>query len=318
MAGDEVPMTSEARLALRHAFGSFATGVTVVTTRQADGTPRGFTANSFSSVSLDPPLLLVCLAKSAHSCAAFAKAEHFAVSVLADNQQEISGLFASQSAHKFDIASWHDGCMNMPLIDHALAHFTCTRHRLVDAGDHLILVGRIVSHGAREGKPLGFFRGAYFDIGLENSLAEAAAAASNFSIGAVLAKGNSVLLEQLDDGSISVPKAPVADNTVGGLQHSLGEQGLTAKLDHLYAVFQDTREGAHFVIYHGTVDGSAGKGLDYFALDALPLEQVESGAERSMLRRYYRENRHGSFGIYHGTEASGVVHTIAGRTEYHG
>ena len=71
-------------MALRNAFGAFATGVTVITTRQPDGIPRGFTANSFTSVSLDPPLLLVCLAKTAHSADVFAEAPHFAVNILAE------------------------------------------------------------------------------------------------------------------------------------------------------------------------------------------------------------------------------------------
>ncbi|MCP5085305.1 MAG: flavin reductase family protein, partial [Rhodobacteraceae bacterium] len=301
----------------RNAFGSFATGVTVITTRQTDDTPRGFTANSFSSASLDPPLLLVCLAKSAHSCDVFAKADHFSVNVLADDQKEISGLFASQSPDKFNIAAWHAGPLDMPVIDNALTSFTCARHRLVDAGDHLILIGRVLSHSSTEAKPLGFFRGAYFDIGLENSLADAAAGANHVSIGAVLAKGNSVLLELGRDGAVSVPKAPSAENTVEGLAAYLKQLGVTPKLDHLYAVFQNTQNGTHSIIYHGIVAGDAPGGMGFFDLNALPLERVESEAEQSMLRRFQRENRHGAFGIYHGTEIKGVVHAVAGYTGYH-
>lgn len=160
-----IPPVSEAdKQALRAAFGSFATGVTIVTTRQADGTPRGFTANSFTSVSLDPPLLLVCLGTSALSCDSFAAADHFAVSILAENQRSISGLFASKSPDKFSQARWTAGPEGMPLIDGALASFTCTRHQIVEAGDHLILIGQVMSHTSRAGNPLGYFRGSYTDV----------------------------------------------------------------------------------------------------------------------------------------------------------
>lgn len=309
-------MGDDAKRALRDAFGSFATGVTVVTTRQADGAPRGFTANSFSSVSLDPPLLLVCIAKTAHSCEAFVSAEHFAVNVLADDQKEVSGLFASRSPDKFSLARWHAGPQDMPMISGALAGFTCARHRLVDAGDHLVLIGRVLTHHARDGQPLGFFRGAYFDLGLERPLADAAARSGDGTIGAVLTNGEAVLLEEKAGGAIAVPKAPPADNMVRALLEHLEERGLAARLDHLYAVFQNARSGSHSIVYHGSVSGAAPEGMAYHDLDALPLDRIESDAERSMLRRYQREFRHGRFGIYHGTETDGVVHAISGQTEY--
>lgn len=151
-------------LALRRAFGAFPTGVTVLTTRQADGTPRGFTANSFSSVSLDPPLLLVCLAKSAHSCDTFMTAKNFAVNVLAEGQRTVADLFASRAPDKFDRCGWRAGVGDVPLIDNALAQFCCAPEKLVDAGDHLVLIGRVLDFNARAGVPLGYFSGKYCAI----------------------------------------------------------------------------------------------------------------------------------------------------------
>ena len=87
----------------------------MITTRQADGTPRGFTANSFTSVSLDPPLLLVCLAKSARSVDVFSEALHFAVNILAEDQKAVSGLFASRTPDKFQQCDWRPGHAEMPL-----------------------------------------------------------------------------------------------------------------------------------------------------------------------------------------------------------
>lgn len=309
-------MDPDAKRALRNAFGSFATGVTVVTTRQPDGTPRGFTANSFTSVSLDPPLLLVCIAKAAHSCDSFAQADHFAINILADDQKEISGLFASQSAEKFDIAEWQVDAQNIPLIDGSLASFSCSRHRLVDAGDHLILIGKVLDFTTSEGAPLGYYKGAYFDIGLEGDLADAVASAGGVSLGAVLARDEEILLHEDASGQISLPAAPPQTDSVGGLSAYLTGLGLTPALDHLYAVYQNTQNGTQSIIYHGIVAGEAPAGMRYFELNSIPLERVNDEAERSMLRRYRQENRHGVFGIYHGTEVEGVVHSVAGHRNY--
>ena len=147
---------------LRDALGCFATGVTVMTTMAADGTFIGLTANSFSSVSLDPPLLLVCLANNAGSLPAFLEAEHFAVNVLHIGQQPISSRFASRVGDRFAdtaIDRWGTG---VPIIRNALASFECTRDQVVDAGDHKIFIGR-VRHVRFEPRrdPLLFFRGRY-------------------------------------------------------------------------------------------------------------------------------------------------------------
>lgn len=307
----------DAKRALRDAFGSFATGVTVVTTRQPDGTPRGFTANSFTSVSLDPPLLLVCIGKAAHSCDSFAQADNFAVNILADDQKEVSGLFASQSPDKFDLANWRLDAQNIPLIDGTIANFSCARHRLVDAGDHLILIGRVLGFETSEGAPLGYYNGAYFDIGLDEALVDAAASAGSVSLGAVLVRNDQILLFEDAAGLISVPAAPAHTGlSVEALSNHLSGLGLTPTLDHLYAVYQNTQDGSQHIIYHGIVAGDAPAGMRYFDLSTLPYDLVDSEAERSLLRRYVQENQYGVFGIYHGTEVEGVVHAVAGRRNY--
>jgi flavin reductase (DIM6/NTAB) family NADH-FMN oxidoreductase RutF len=290
----------------------------VVTTRQPDGTPRGFTANSFTSVSLDPPLLLVCISKAALSCDTFAQADHFAVNVLAHDQKEVSGLFAGQSADKFDLSKWHVDAQNIPLIDGTLASFSCTRHRLVDAGDHLVLIGRVLSFETSEGTPLGYYKGSYFDIGLDAVLADTAASTGRVSLGAVLVYDGQLLLCEDDSGQISVPAAPAhTGSSVEGLSNYLKGLGITPELDHLYAVYQNTQDRSQRIVYHGVVAGDAPAGMRYFDLNALPYDQVFDDAERSLLRRYVQENQYGAFGIYHGTEVEGVVHAVTGRRNYH-
>lgn len=290
--------------ALRQAFGTFATGVTVVTTRQPDGTPRGFTANSFTSVSLDPPLLLVCLAKTAHSADTFATAPHFAVNILAEDQKAVSGLFASRAPDKFAQCAWTPGPADMPLIDGSLAQFTCAAHQLVDAGDHLILIGRIDHFATTEGQPLGYFRGTYFSIGIEKDLAEAAAAAKGSRLGAVLACNGGVLLK--DDGSLPLAPRPTLDS----LTAKLSDLGLTPQIDFVYATFDDRTTGGHAVYYHGTVTGTLPHGYRIVPLTDLGTAQIANAAEAQMLSRYAEDFRNGSFSIYHGTETTGQTRQL--------
>jgi flavin reductase (DIM6/NTAB) family NADH-FMN oxidoreductase RutF len=292
--------------ALRHAFGAFATGVTVITTRQPDGTPRGFTANSFTSVSLDPPLLLVCLAKTAHSAEVFATAPHFAVNILAEDQKAVSGLFASRAPDKFDQCAWTPGPADVPLIDGSLAQFACANHQIVDAGDHLILIGRVDHFATHEGQPLGYFRGTYFSIGIERDLAEAAAAAKGSRLGAVLACNGGVLLK--DGESLSLPLAPRP--TLDSLTASLTALGLTPQIDFVYATFDDRTTGGHAVYYHGTVSGPLPQGFRIIPLADLAGAGIANPAEAAMLQRYAEDFRNGSFSIYHGTETTGQTRQI--------
>ena len=304
------PLTDEEKRSLRDAFGMFATGVTVITALQSDGVPRGFTANSFTSVSLDPSMLLVCLNRQALSCDVFANAEHFSVNILNQNQREIAGLFASQQADKFELAKWQPGIAGVPLLDQALGFFVCAREQLVEAGDHLVLIGRVVEYGIHQGNPLGYYRGRYFSIGLEEPLVEAAVEAGNVSVGCVLQKDRALLLCEAGDGAISVPKAPVKDRSQEGLCRVLEQAGLKPDMEFLYAIYRDQTTDMHGIFYHGTVTGPAPAGMRYIEFDDLDYSRVTNQAERSMLQRYVEEFRHGSFGVYQGNELEGTVRRL--------
>jgi flavin reductase (DIM6/NTAB) family NADH-FMN oxidoreductase RutF len=306
--------------ALRDAFGAFATGVTVVTTRDADGTPRGFTANSFTSVSLEPPMLLVCIGKGAASLPSFAEGARFAVTVLGEEQKAVSGLFASRRADKFELADWHDGPGGVPLIADGLAWFACARHRLVDAGDHIVLIGRVTDFGMREGAPLGYFRGGYFTPGLERPLVEAAAGAGRVAIGAVLEQERAVYLEGGETGPLRLPVTGEDGGPAGieRLIERLTRAGLSVALDFLYAVYRDRGCGMQRIYYHGTATGTAPGSGRFHALDAIPWDRLAIPAERSMLARYAEEHRHGTFGIYEGDEVSGRVRPLGAQAAARG
>ncbi|MCS6987402.1 MAG: flavin reductase family protein [Sphingomonadaceae bacterium] len=148
--------------ALRDAFGCFATGVTIVTSADAEGRPVGFTANSFTSVSLDPPQLLVCVAKTASSLPAIRAHRLFGVSVLADSQRALAERFARRGVDRFAAGHWVEAESGVLLLEGACAHFACRLDLEVDSGDHVILVGRIDSfRAAPDREPLLYLRGRY-------------------------------------------------------------------------------------------------------------------------------------------------------------
>jgi flavin reductase (DIM6/NTAB) family NADH-FMN oxidoreductase RutF/pimeloyl-ACP methyl ester carboxylesterase len=152
---------SDART-FRDALGCFATGVTVVTAIGADGLPIGLTANSFTSVSLDPPLLLVCIANNAGSAPALREAERFAVNVLQIGQQPTSNRFAGKGEDRFAATPWEVGEFGTPVLTGSLGSFECESQDIHDGGDHFILVGRVLKAIFEPRRdPLLYFRGKY-------------------------------------------------------------------------------------------------------------------------------------------------------------
>lgn len=148
--------------ALRTAFGRFATGVTVVTARGPGGKPEGMTANSFASVSLDPPLLLWCIREQAASRPAFDAAAHFAVHVLRAAQRPLAERFARPAPDKFADLDWEPGLGGAPLLPGALARFQCAVAARHPGGDHTILIGRVLAaEEAGPGEPLLYVHGGF-------------------------------------------------------------------------------------------------------------------------------------------------------------
>lgn len=145
----------------RLALGSFATGVTVVTARAPDGRLAGLTANSFASVSLDPPLVLWSLSRRAPSCAVLLAATHFAIHVLAEDQHALSVRFATSGTDKYAGLDVGEGLGGAPLLSGAAALFECRRRQTYDGGDHLIFLAEVERYTHAERAPLLFHRGRY-------------------------------------------------------------------------------------------------------------------------------------------------------------
>jgi 3-hydroxy-9,10-secoandrosta-1,3,5(10)-triene-9,17-dione monooxygenase reductase component len=147
--------------ALRDAFGSFATGVTIVTTAGPDGTDVGLTANSFSSVSLDPPMVLWSLARTSFNMDAFRNSGHFAVHILSADQEVLSGRFASKGIDRFEGLTLDRGPDGIPMLQNCMARFACKLAYQYEGGDHVIFVGEIVDFSHCASKPLVFHGGRY-------------------------------------------------------------------------------------------------------------------------------------------------------------
>ncbi len=146
----------------RRVMGAFATGVTLVTTVDSQGTAYGLTVNSFTSVSLDPMLILVCLDLRLSGLDVFLQAGKFAVNILSEDQQNVSNHFASRGSER---EGWFDavGKTGVPLLNHSVAHLECRLLETHPAGDHLILIGEVLEAegGSSEHPPLVFFGGRY-------------------------------------------------------------------------------------------------------------------------------------------------------------
>jgi flavin reductase (DIM6/NTAB) family NADH-FMN oxidoreductase RutF len=145
----------------RHACGRFATGVTIASVMDDTGTPHGLTVSSFASVSLDPPLVLICLGHEVTSIEIFRAAAHFGISVLAGTQRDISERFARKGYDRFDGLPWERGRTGVPLLAGVLANMECAVEQRIAAGDHDIFIGRMLHARVAEGDPLIHFASRY-------------------------------------------------------------------------------------------------------------------------------------------------------------
>ena len=153
--------------AFRHALGHFATGITVMSTRDAEGKAYGATVSSFSSLSLEPPLIQWSLTTRSFSYPIFSQASHFAVNILAADQEDISRTFC-KPLDRFALVESHDGIEGLPLVSGCLGWIQCSLERQVEAGDHTIFIGRVISARVSNKSPLLHWRGAYHPLEVDS------------------------------------------------------------------------------------------------------------------------------------------------------
>ncbi|HUQ94970.1 MAG TPA: flavin reductase family protein [Bryobacteraceae bacterium] len=145
----------------RRACGQFATGVAIAAVLDEAGNPHGLTINSFTSVSLEPPLVLICIDYRAAILQRFLRASHFGLSILKEDQRETSNRFAGPVDDRFDGVQWHAGPAGAPLLDGSLTTMECATRQVVDGGDHAIFLAQVMGVDVSSGAPLLFFESCY-------------------------------------------------------------------------------------------------------------------------------------------------------------
>ena len=297
--------------ALRDAFGAFMTGVTVITSQDSTGQPIGFTANSFTSVSLSPPLLLVCLAKSARSHATMVSARGFAVNVLAADQKDVSNTFARPVDDRFATVQWRFGPCGSPIISGSAAWFDCELERTVDAGDHTILLGRVGSFENAGRNGLGYARGGYFTAALE-AQGQTITQGGGAHVGAVAERAGLIYLLEDEAGRFALPNLTVdAANPAEAIAERLEMlSGLAASVGFLFSVYSDRKTGRQHIVYRATLGPGAPSVGQFFTSDSIPFDRLDSPQTADILRRFALESSLGNFGVYFGNETAGSVHPL--------
>ena len=292
---------------LRAAFARFMTGVTVVTARDSAGEPVGFTANSFTSVSLEPPLLLVCPGRHLSRFDVFESASSFGVSVLAEGQEEVSNLFAGGPGARFSLCGWESGTRGVPLISGRSAGFECRVHDRVEAGDHLILIGRIEAFDGSGERGLGFGPSGYFSLGKEREALSGRAVRTRASV--LLDDGRSIYLTE--SGDLPTAETPAGHDPLAALVNLLAALEIPADPGIVYSIY-DEDDGARRLVFRAHLPGPA-EGLVAHPIRGLSTLEVPDPAMHAMLVRFEIEFLNRSFGLYVGDRRQGDVLPSAAR-----
>ena len=312
---NETPQAESDAKALRGAFSNFLTGVTIVCTVDPNGNARGFTANSFTSVSLDPPLILICIAKTASSYEAFRQCKSFSVNVLGESQRELSTIFATKAPDKFSNVDIRYAKTGAPIIVGSLSWFDCTAFNYVEAGDHIILVGRVESFVNGQGAPLGFWRGNYVTFESEAEAMRVETPASAY-VSCLLDWRGRVLLCRGEDKTWTFPAASTASkegNHQARLDRLLSKLEVEAEINFLFSVFEAASRGETYIVYRGTVTSppsetrqSSGK-VSFFTDKDLPWDDLPAPEFRVVLERYFRERDGSAFSVYSDAGLDGSI-----------
>jgi flavin reductase (DIM6/NTAB) family NADH-FMN oxidoreductase RutF len=302
-------------LDLRRAFGTFATGVTIVTTAGEDAEVYGFTANSFTSVSLAPPLLLVNIAKSAYGLQIFTGARGFAVNILTEKQRDLSNTFASRGADKFANTRWTAKSTGSPVFDEVIAWFDCEIFDQVDAGDHIILIGKVLDYGYSSDSPLAFCRGAYLSFGLSPEMLQLISSSGDLRVGALIEFDGRLLIQtNPDSGEVRLPIADSVGNadTESSLIGLLSQAGIDARLPFFYAAY--LHAGTRYIYYRESLRSvenlNQNHQFQFVEFDAIPWQAIQDSAIITMLKRFWSERSLDNYAVYIGDYDQGDVYPV--------
>ncbi|APA89927.1 flavin reductase (plasmid) [Paraburkholderia sprentiae WSM5005] len=294
---------------LRDAFGAFMTGVTIVTTAGDDGKPLGFTANSFSSVSLDPALLLVSIAKTSSNYQTFSTTGHFAINILAEGQKDLSNTFARPSDDRFADVSWRLSANNNPLIGDVSAWFDCITHTVIDAGDHALIVGKVEAFHSAGYAGLGYYRGGYFTPA---KVSAEVITGQKVVVSAIIARDDKVLLIRNADNKWSLPSKEIGkEGADKALAEIFAKYQPDASASFIYSAYNNTETHYQYISFlcSAPPDEAAVSG-EFVSLDEIGPDQFQDAAVASMLERYRKESQLKSYGMYYGDHSQGTVRPL--------
>ena len=301
---------------LRQALGSFPTGVTVVTCRNSNNEPLGFTANSFTSVSLDPQLISICIDKKSYNIDLFSVTKNFAVSILSEDQQFISTTFATPIEDRFKEVQWESKETKSPIISNSVAWFDCSTEQIINAGDHLILIGKVVAFDSSPKTPLMYLRGNYVNLGLEQKMLLAMENKNTeIIVGAIIEWRKRVfLLEDKESGTLYFPSALRLGHINDGqsLLGKLNNLNISINEHYLFSVFENAEDKTSLIYYRAQVkEGAEALEENLYDFDSIPFDKLNDEASRIMLKRYIKERELNAFGIFVGKESEGKVEAIS-------
>lgn len=305
-------MTSIDSQALRKAFGSFMTGVTVVTTRGADGELVGFTANSFTSVSMDPPLLLVCPGQHISSYEIFNQASHFSVSVLAEGQEQVSNTFASVSEERFAQVGWREDKNHCALIEGAVATFSCKVHQRHVAGDHMVLIGEVLQLTCDEKPGLGYCSNGYFSLSKEQQSDTSGQENYTGVAGAIIEHGGRILMSNADQPHcVPTVKQTPTQGARSALQTYFSAEGLPVELGPVYSIYDAPAQQTRFTFFRArSITDEAGNLGTFESIASIEKLSIGDSAQATMMARFVAESHIKTFGLYVGNADAGDLHFL--------
>lgn len=298
----------------RQVLGSFMTGVTVITTLDAEGAKRGITANSFTSVSLDPPLVLFCVDYRAASYETWQSSEGFVIHILQSEQQDLAKTFASKAEDKFVGLETTPSSTGAPILLDVHGWLDCKLSQTVIAGDHAIIIGEVVQYSAEPARPLGFYQGRFFGFNNDQEIASLIPQAAKVSVGWIMQnESGGIIATQQADGSLALPKSllKASDISSAALTAAAAAQfAQPASVEFLYSVFEGKQEQLSLV-YRGQVFATgeqlAAKGFVSLSPTEVDPKTFTVPGEEAVVGRYLDELSNARFGVYAGTLAEGSV-----------
>jgi hypothetical protein len=240
-------------------------------------------------------------------------ASGFAVNVLSENQKDVSNTFARPVDDRFSACAWQNGPNGSPILDGVSAWFDCSKHNMIDAGDHVILIGKVEAFDTSTAPGLGYARGAYITAARE---AELLSGRNDIVVSALIERDGKVLLQNDGSGGLSLPDAKLSlpdarigkGGAIAALRSVIANCGVRASPGFVYSVFEDTERKCQHICFLCQAEGGAPSQGEFTVLDAASLARIAEGSRRKMLARFARESRMGNYGVYFGNQDDGEVH----------